>query len=269
MRFAITYYRLFNILSLDVATGAVISALFFAEIYGASPSSISLLSLGLTVWIIYTADRLLDVWDARGEISSERHQFHKKHQQILVRCLLIAAVMDCALIFFMPVIIIKRGVFLTMVVIGYVLLRKKLYIFKEFFVAVLYTAGVLLPIVLPAKISHYEYLPILQFLLIALLNLIIFSWYEREMDVHDEQDSIATKLDERVIRYIILGLFFLSFALSFYTLLFTSAYSVCFILMMMTAIHILIFVKRTTFEHGYLYRLTGDAAFLVPLIYIL
>jgi hypothetical protein len=269
MRYVIKYYRLFNILSLDVAFGAIISSLFFAKFYGASPSFISLLSLGLTVWLIYTADRLLDVWDAKGEVSSERHQFHKENQNILVRWLVVIAIIDSGLIFFMPVLIIKRGLFLSMMVIGYVLLRKNLYVFKEFFVAVLYTAGVILPTVPATFINPDGYLPILQFFLIALLNLIIFSWYERERDLNDKQESIATKVDEPTMRSILLVLFFVTIAISGGIILLTKAYYVALVLSVMTATHLLIVLRKNLFERNYLYRLVGDAAFLFPLIYIL
>lgn len=269
MRFVIKYYRLFNILSLDVAFGAIISSLFFAKIYAVSPSLISLLSLGFTVWLIYTADRLLDVWDARGEISTERHQFHKKNQNVLVRWLVFIAIVDVGLIFFMPVVIIKRGLFLSMVVIGYVLFWKNLYIFKEFFVAVLYTVGVILPAIPATYISGYEYLPILQFFLIAILNLVIFSWYERDTDLRDKQDSIATKVNEQTTRTILIVLFFMAFAISGSIMLLTKSYYVSFVLMVMTAMHLLIFWRKSLFERDYLYRLVGDASFLFPLIYIL
>ena len=265
----IKYYRLFNILSLDVASGAIISSLFFAKFYGASPSIVSLLSLGLTVWLIYTADRLVDVWEATGEISSERHQFHKKNQSILVRCLVILAFLDCGLIFFMPVLIIKRGLFLSMMVIIYILFRRRLTIFKELFVAVLYTTGVMLPVLFPEKINLIDHLPVIQFFLIALINLIIFSWYEKDSDLHDGQDSIATLLEFQTVRYILYILFFITIVIFCSLMLLTNKYYVSVILLMMTAAHLLIFYRKSLFEHSYLYRLVGDGAFLFPLIYLL
>jgi hypothetical protein len=254
---------------LDVASGAIISSLFFAKIYGTSPSFISLLSLGLTVWLIYTADRLLDVWDAKGEVSTERHQFHKKYQNALVRCLVFIAIIDAGLIFFMPILIIKRGLFLSIMVIGYVFLRRNLYIFKEFSVAVLYTAGVILPAMPPTPIKLNGYLPILQFFLIALLNLIIFSWYEKDRDLYDKQESIATQIDEQIIRSILLVMFFAAFVISGSIILLDKAYYVSLVLSVMTATHLLIFLRRKLFERNYLYRMAGDAAFLFPIIYIL
>ena len=51
-----------NILSIDIAAGAVICCAFFADILGVSVLPYGFITLGLTVWIIYTVDHLLDVW---------------------------------------------------------------------------------------------------------------------------------------------------------------------------------------------------------------
>jgi intracellular septation protein A len=119
------------------------------------------------------------------------------------------------------------------------------------------------------KINPVGYLPIIQFFLIAFINLIIFSWYERESDSNDKQNSIATKLNEQTLRFILLVLFFGSFTISGSLLLTTKLYFASVVLLMMTVIHLLIFWRKSWFEQDNLYRLVGDAAFLFPLLYIL
>ncbi len=269
MRNAIKGYLIFNVLSLDVACGAVICSLFFSKVFNTLPSVISLISLGLTVWIIYTTDRLLDVLDIKGEAASERHRFHKKNKEALTSWLLIIAILDLVLIFFLPLEIIKRGVLLFVVVIMYVVFRKRLYIFKEFFVAILYTAGVTLPAIPINQDNVSVSLPLVQFFFIALLNLIIFSWYEKENDIKDKQDSIATKLNDKNIKYILLILFLMAFAIALYSILLTREYYVTMVLVIMTAVHLVITLRKSLFEKNHFYRLAGDAAFLLPLIYLL
>ena len=60
MRAGLRFYQYINILSLDIAAGAVISAVFFAQIFNVQIKPYGLLALGLTVWIIYTVDHLRD-----------------------------------------------------------------------------------------------------------------------------------------------------------------------------------------------------------------
>jgi 4-hydroxybenzoate polyprenyltransferase len=269
MKEVINLYRLFNILSLDVAAGAVIGSLFFAKIFEVVPSIPSLISLGLTVWIIYTTDRLLDARDVVGEAASERHRFHQRHQKKLMLWLVLAMMIGFGLIFFLPTTILKHGAMLSLVVVVYLLLRKHLYISKELLVATLYTIGVLLPVWPSNKISPDDFLFILLFFLIALLNLIVFSWVERKNDIQDKQSSLATIIDEKSIRSVLIGLFVITFSICFYLVLQPAHYVVALIFFVMTIILLSIFLFKYFFIRNGYYRIAGDAIFLLPLIYLL
>lgn len=269
MNEVIKFYRLFNLLSLDVALGAVIGSLFFIKIYEVEVSYPSLISLGITVWIIYTADRLLDVQDVAGEAASDRHRFHQRNQKKLKYGIVTAMFADIALIFFMPLEVIKNGMFLSGVVVVYILLRRKLHISKELLVAILYTAGVLLPAWPEYQMRLIQYLPILAFFLIALINLIIFSWYEKENDLKDRQDSIATLVDERSIRFMLIGSFVVTFTISFCLFFIPVYHFMALVFIAMTIVLFLIFRHRKYFASSEYYRLVGDAVFLFPILYML
>jgi len=269
MKEVIRFYRLFNLLSLDVAFGAVVGSLFFAKIYGVATSAPALISLGVTVWMIYTADRLLDVRDLKGEATSNRHRFHQRNQAKLKYCLAGAMIIEIVLIFFMPRIIIKHGIVLFLIVMIYILLRKRLHISKELLVAVLYTMGVVLPAWPEDQMSFAMYLPILLFFITALINLIIFSWYEKENDLKDKQDSIATLVDEASIRLMLIVLFAVTFLISFFLFFMTAYHFIALVFMAMTVVLLLIFRCRKFFAVRDYHRLLGDAVFLFPIIYLI
>jgi 4-hydroxybenzoate polyprenyltransferase len=269
MREVAKLYRLFNVLSLDVAAGAVVGALFIAKIYDVIPSITSLISLGITVWIIYTIDRLLDVRDAKGEVASERHRFHKRNQKGLLQWLLFMMMMDFVLIFFIPTLIMKRGILLAVIVLIYILLRRQLYFLKELFVALLYTAGIAIPSMPENQVSVEASLPLLALFLIALLNLIIFSWYERENDRNEKQDSLATIVNEMAIRFILVCLFIIALSISGYLILYSAESFLPQVFFLMIAILFLIVWQKRFFDRNDYYRLLGDSIFLLPLIYIL
>jgi len=266
-------YRLFNILSLDVAAGAVIASLFFAKFFGVVPSIPSLISLGLTVWVIYTADRLLDIRDIEGEAASERHHFHQLHQKKLVAWLVGILMINFGLIFFMPATILKHGVMLALVVAMYLFLRKRLHISKEFLVATLYTAGVLLPAWPSYEMGSDDFLLILLFIflffLIALLNLIVFSWIEKMNDIRDKQRSLATIVDESSIRSVLIGLFVITFLICFFLVLQPAYQFIALIFFVMTVILLSIFLFKDFFVRNEYYRMAGDAVFFLPLLYLL
>jgi Ca2+/Na+ antiporter len=133
----------------------------------------------------------------------------------------------------------------------------------------LYTAGVILPVVPENQISLEMFLPILQFFIIALLNLIIFSWYERQNDLKDKQESIATIVSDRAIRNTLLFLFIISFSISVSMILLLEVHLVSIVFMIMTAILFLIFWQKPHFEKNDYYRWVGDSIFILPLIYVL
>lgn len=269
MREVIKLYRVFNGLSLDVAAGAVICSLLFAKCFEVVPSIPSLISLGLTVWIIYTADRLLDIREVVGEAASERHRFHQRNQKKLVVWLFMIMVIDLVLIFFMPAATIKSGTMLSIVVAIYLLFRKLLHISKELLVATLYTAGVLLPVWPSNAIGADDFLLILLLFFTALLNLIVFSSFERIRDMKENQPSVATVMDEKSIRYILTGLFIIAFSICFHLVFQPAHYFIVVIFFSMISILLLIILFKGFFLRNEYYRMAGDAVFLLPLIYLL
>lgn len=64
-------------LSLDAPIVAVVWQIFFARCFGVALDFATAILLGLTVWLIYSADRTFDAW--RGENNSARHSFYQRH----------------------------------------------------------------------------------------------------------------------------------------------------------------------------------------------
>lgn len=86
-------YKVFNLLNLDVVLGAVVSALYFAKLFDTKVNVFGIITLGLTVWLIYTADRLLDVKRMTTIPTTERHKFHQKNYSTLLVILVIVTLL--------------------------------------------------------------------------------------------------------------------------------------------------------------------------------
>lgn len=70
----------FNLLSIDAPLVAVAWQLLFARCFRIAIAPLSVATLGMTVWMIYAADRLLDVRDGKVmPFTTERHRFHRDH----------------------------------------------------------------------------------------------------------------------------------------------------------------------------------------------
>lgn len=177
-----------NLANLDAPVIAVVWQRFVAQNFQVPLPWIASVELFLCVWIIYTSDRLLDVYRKPGTHDTARHQFHMRHRGALT-ALLIAAVIMTALIGWQELIpaTLLGGLLLAAFVGCYLLFTHPLgnYLpaqgFKEASVGVLFSAGSLLTVW-----THYPGSPRVLFLcgllfagLCALNCYLIEAWERR------------------------------------------------------------------------------------------
>lgn len=271
MRAIISLYRYVNILSLDVAAGAMVCGVFFSRLLNASLLPYSVIVLGLTVWVIYTADHLRDARQIGGEASSARHSFHFSHSRGLWAILVAAVFVDGIIVLLMRKPIIAAGLMLLPVVVIYLLAHRHLGWAKEMFVAALYTCGVLLPSVSVSspKLEWQHYVAFAIFALLALINLLVLSWFDYPNDVKDRQSSFATTMGRDVTRLMVFILVTLNYA--GLTLLFFAGFDpgAIIVLSLMNTLLLVIFLFPGMSERNNRYRMIGDAVFLLPAIYLL
>jgi hypothetical protein len=262
-------YRLFNILSLDIAAGAMISAMFFAKLLSVKILPYGLMALGLTVWIIYTADHLRDAKAIGKQAASARHRFHQKYFATLLSIMMAAVVADTVIIFFIRKQVFTWGLVLTALVIVYLVAQRYLKFLKEIFIALLYTGGVLLPSlsVTPLSITSFHVILIIQFALTALINLLMFSWFDSETDATDKLNSFVTALGRSFAGFCIWALLAVNIGLGLFLWLEGLYHQPVLIFWSMNAVLLLIFIFRHRLRPYY--RLPGDAVFLIPGIYLL
>jgi 4-hydroxybenzoate polyprenyltransferase len=271
MRILLQIYRTINILSLDVSAGAVVCAVFFAHILHVEILPYGLATLALTVWVIYTIDHLRDARGIGNHASSDRHSFHQLHFRKLLIALIIGIIIDGLLILF-----IRRQVFVYGVALGgivgfYLVVQRSLYFLKEVFVALLFTLGVLLPsiAVTEAAITEYQKLLFFLFFLIALLNLLIFSWFDSEKDVKDRLASFVTLFGQRFTAGWIYTLFIIFGALLIFIWYKYGVGMEVVVLFSMAVILLVIFIRSESFRKNEYFRLAGDAIFYLPVFYLL
>lgn len=259
-------YRPVNTLSIDVACGAACNSYFFAKAFNVPVSWLALLVLSLSVWILYTTDHLLDAWKMGENANTDRHLFHVRHFRVLstITCALIIA--DLILVWLLPGTMIRAGVILGLVAGVYFLLIQRIHWAKEFFAAALYTAGILVPVLADWSIPLQNSLPLIfQFYLAALLNLILFSWFDYDRDIRQGSFSFVT----RVGRDATVVVLFVVFAIQT-GLLVLSAFSIFFLLPWLIGCgHIIIYLRRDYLVRMDNFRLAGDALFLLPLVVVL
>ena len=142
MKRLLNAYRLLNILSIDVALGAVCSSIWLADYFQVELRIYAYLALGITVWIIYTIDHLMDAKRIPHQAASKRHQFHQKYFMPLVIITGVFILVDAVLVFFVRESIFYSGVIFSAVIAVYLVFNKWLGHLKDFFVALLYSGGI-------------------------------------------------------------------------------------------------------------------------------
>ncbi len=256
--------------------GAVIGNIMFWK----SPSGMEQISnssvfiLGITVWLIYVLDRLLD--NQKGNlIFTERHLFHQSNQRILWFCVMICTCICAGLLFLIPFAIIKFGILIALITGFYLLAvnqvssENSFQHYKEPLTAFVYTAAVWGT----ASLHHFDFSTVflgLIFMLIAFQNLLLFSFFELEN--FPKTNNLAKFLGKKSSKYIIFGIFFTIIIIgsfSFVILNYPYQYRVLSVEIMMSFSLILImYFQNITLPYDR-FRWLGDGIFLLPLFIIL
>jgi hypothetical protein len=265
-------WRYINILSLDVAAGAMTGCAFFAQIFGISLLPHALISLGLIVWIIYTVDHLIDARRATGQPSTERHRFHKRHGKTLMAAVAIAVVVVVFEAFYVRKPVLFAGVGFAILVVGYMVLQTSLKSTKEVIGALLYTAGVLVGpwSLLDRVISVAELLLISLYFVTAMINLMLFSLIDRDYDLLDKRESFATIFGARATQtVIVIGFTIVAGLCIVLEISFSDYTGAMTTILTMNVLLLITFRYRDYFRVDDRYRRIGDLAFLIPGIYLL
>jgi 4-hydroxybenzoate polyprenyltransferase len=264
-------YTYINILSIDIVAGAVISALFFGKILNVEILPYGLMALAITVWIIYTADHLRDAIVIKNIASSERHRFHQRNFKVLLALLVLATIVGLFIILYTRKPVLRWGINLSAIVLVYMVIQRYLKFLKEIFISILYTCGVLLPSMSVSEgnltLSHYLFFG--AFAMVALMNLLIFSWYDYDTDTRDLQRSFATTVGKTATRNFIYSLTMGVLTIEVY-LLTNSFYPLATALVMMMAIlHLLIVLFSGHLSSNSGYRIFAEAIFFIPVLYLI
>lgn len=269
MKFLNNLYQHINILSLDVVAGAVVGALFFGSILSVSVPFLVIAALALTVWIVYTLDHLRDALSIPTIALTDRHRFHQQYFGIITSVLIIITAIDFVLVWFLPFAVVKVGGILGTTVILYLILQQYLKFFKEFFVACLYIAGILLPSLagLEFHLLPEHALIIAKYFITALMNLLLFSLFDFQQDQHQRQHSFVTWFGPVCTRYGITGLGIMNILTGFWLWTYDPGVALVFVFMNLILLSVL-YLGRRLIVNNY-YRFIGDSVFLIPVLYIL
>ncbi|WP_425389999.1 UbiA family prenyltransferase [Ekhidna sp.] len=254
-------YRTAQILSIDIVIGVVILLRFFCAQFSVAPGWEVYLLLGGVVWLIYTADHLRDA-ENKIRSSRERYLFHKKHRKSLLVVAVLVLIALSILILFIPLVIFLGGLALAVFSFAYLMMQHRLsrFLSKELYVAMVYSAGILM---VPFLLSQtYRWDIFLLLVLLTFVNLSLFSWYEKEDDIRDKFQSIATELNGKQLEKIILLLISIGLAIAILSINIVTIYFIAGFV-----IYTLMLIFSDWFRLKHRCRAIGDGVFLLPILF--
>lgn len=149
--------------------------------------------LALTVWLIYVADRLLDVRALRAPPRTARHYFYFSHPTAATWLLGSIVILDLAVIGLdLRPEVLRTGLVPSLCVAGYLALvhKTRFRIPKELLVAFLFTVGTFVVAWTNAPDPARElWLPALSFIALCLANLILIERWEAAELARDNSTS--------------------------------------------------------------------------------
>ncbi len=255
-----------SLLNLDIAIGACINCYFFQWITQIELSIGIYILLFNTIWAIYTLDRIFDIGMPNFP-QTARHLFHRKNQKNLIIIVSLLVIVNLWILIYSPLAIIVNGMIVAIIISAYLLAVKfwKKFVPKELLIALLYTTGVALaPLSTLGYIPPFLYVVLIQHTLIALLNLLIFSSYEINIDQQSEQFNLAHTLGKKRTKLLFFLLILLS-VLLILTIGINGQIIVSITFFAMLVLLIVVGITPSYFKKHERYRFWADAAFLIPL----
>lgn len=270
-------YKFFQILSLDVALGGALISASIGVLLGVEMPVTIPLALGIAIWLIYTSDHLVDAHKAKKSPLIERHSFHRQYFIPLVTSVGILSLIGVGVVLMLPVKTLIYGAILFLLVLCYfavILLFKSFYL-KELIVAFVYAAGIFLgPVsMMDVPVPDSLLLLLAQLFLLALLNLLLFSLFEIELDKIDNHPSLARKLGPQKSDTLVGGLSVLLLALQVYFVIALRNHEQWLLFhwtfVCMHIILMILYWKKESCRKNSLFRMIGDGIFFLPGLYLL
>jgi len=173
---------LWHLLSLDAPTVAALWTWFIARVCHIHLPLVALFAMAIAVWMLYVADRLLDVRGSDHGALEVRHYFHHRHRVAFLTGIAAASVLLAILLPRLPSEAIRLYLILGGLVFGYFIVihatKSASRLPKEIAVGICFAAAVFIPTISRAPtLRPLLLLPALLFAALCSLNcLFIYVW---------------------------------------------------------------------------------------------
>ena len=273
----INIYNKLRILSIDIVLGALSGGIMTVKMLEVEMETTWWFVLALAVWIIYTADHLIDSQNLKGNAFSERRYFYYKHFCLFLIIEIILIILTVSVSFlFLNKNIIYFGAGLGIFVAIYLLMiqikgsEKTLWLQKELIVALVYTLGIWGGPILhfTNKIALPDVMIIISFFLIVWADILIIAQFEIKNDQQDGFTSLPIIIGKKMSTWLIIILLLASVFILLFLFFFQSANFMIFfvgIILFTMSLTLLISLKyEDSLKKNERYRILAESVFFLP-----
>lgn len=267
-----------NLLCIDVAIGALCSGYFAAILLEAALPAVFWVVLPLSVWIVYTADHVVDAYRLKDKAHTYRHLFIYRHLKTFLVLSAVLIMLDLGLVvFFLDFQILLFGLAVGAVTSLYFLFLHRRrhgtisWLSKELSVALIYVLGIWGIPFLYAGVAPggYHWLIPVLFFLLATADILLLSYFEKETDELDRHATLAVTRGKRSVKRIILVLCLQVLIIAVFLIGYSKtslAGGASFIMIIMALSIMLMVVFERVFHKKQVYRYLSELVFWLPVL---
>ncbi|RMG39250.1 MAG: hypothetical protein D6719_13770 [Candidatus Dadabacteria bacterium] len=265
--------RLFNLLSIDVALGALAGGVLAVKTTGAIMPFSWYLVLPLATWVIYTIDRLLDVSISGLKIQTMRHMLHSRYiKELGLVVSFMAAISLAVATLYFPLRFIIFGVIMSVFSLihlagaWYSTGGRRFYYPKEISTTFIYCAGIWgIPVInTQAPLTCQVYVTVTVFAVLVLVNILLYDFYEDTLDKQSGVLSLTGIFGCQTIKKALYLLLLVALVLTGLIKDGTTA----LVLLAIAIIHLTVLKLPALREQEY-YRILAEGSFMLPLLLLL
>jgi len=267
---AIVFIRL---VSADIVLGALSGSYFASVIFNISLSIYFYFTLAAAVWVIYTADHILDGLKIGVNQENEVYEFHKKHRiALLIVGSILSLITGLVVLFLLESKLIDFGLTTFALISLYLVFnqisRKKNWFFpKELVIAILYTWGIFGgAFIIEKSVNWFQLMAMINYFFLVLANVFLFSFYNFDENRKDRFKIISFQIGRKQTKHSIIALLVIAFCLSLIIGFISSEWSISFILMFMNFMFFILIFFFAYFENKIYLAFITDSVFWIPFL---
>ncbi|NQU54834.1 MAG: UbiA family prenyltransferase [Bacteroidetes bacterium] len=270
---ALQLYTFLRLVSLDIVFGVVCGSYFASRIFEITPSIYFWITLVSAVWVIYTADHLLDGIRTKKKFVFETYRFHFDNRIVLMSIGIVTVLISSIFVlFFLEKELIIYGVSTFVLVIIYLFLnnifRKRRRFFpKELIISALYTWGIFGGVlILKGNVTFFQVLVIANYFLLVSVNVLLFSYFDSEEDKVSHFNTLTVNFGKKLTRRSIFFILAIAFLISLFIVFWYSKWVIFWILVLMNLTLLLTILFPSFFKNCGYYGIVADAVFFFPAV---